>query len=316
MRKFCVIACAVALITAANSVAAFSTASASISSVTFTLIDLKPDDGVAPSFSFIDGENATVVYGSVDDFSRDTQGILRTDKAIAGWLSPSSGSAVTPSGNATASWASTFDGMTLSATAMGPGGQYTWNMSAGAASSGDYWLRNIQLSANSYLSIELTYALNVEASNAIPCLADTFCSNAPLLELAGASAGMSLAYSYFEDGLSVSYSKSVSSGQLLAIARPAIQAGSAYFDAGKIKFHEFDQPGVDEAFHEDGVLSLAFANASDADQTARLRVGMSVWGDGATPAIPEASTAMLYSVGLLALVGAVRRRRLSIYPKA
>ncbi|MEK8085394.1 hypothetical protein WNB94_03185 [Aquabacterium sp. A3] len=310
MRKLRVIAAAVALMAASGSASAFSSASASISSVTLKLIDLTPDDGVAPSFSFIDGENVTVIDGWVDDDSRETPGIVRTDEVLAGWLSASSGVATTPAGNATATWATTSDSMTLSAIAMGPGGEYNWNMSTGPESSGEYWLRNIQLSANSYLAIELAYSLDVEASNAIPCLANTFCSNAPLLELAGASAGMSLAYSYSDDGLSVSYNRSAYADSLLAIAQPAVQAGSAYIDAGMIKFHEFDQPGVDEAFHEDGVLRLAFVNASDSDQTARLRVGMSIWGQGATPAIPEASTFVLYSVGLLALLGAVRRRRL------
>lgn len=119
---------------------------------------------------------------------------------------------------------------------------------------------------------------------------------------------MSLSYSYLDDGLSVSYSKSLSE-RVFSVARPAIQEGAVFFQSGRLWFQEFDQPGTDEFFQKEGVWTLTFVNASSVEQTANLRIGMSVWGEGNTPAIPEPSTTALYAMGVLALLGAARSRR-------
>ncbi len=305
MLKFRMVALTAALVAASSSAWAVSLASASIGSVKFQLIDLAPDDGLAPSLTFIDGENQTIISGWVDDSTRTTAGIPRTNESSVGWSSQLSGSAASPSADATASWSASSSGISLSGAAQGLGGKYTWDLTTGPASSGDYWLRNIKLSAHSYLTIEASYSLDAEASNAMPCLAETGCPVAGKYELAGASAGMSLAYNYLEDGLSVGYNRTAGDG-VLAIARPFVQAGTIFWNAGKLSIQEFDQPGTDQAFHKDGVLTLAFMNASDVDQTANLRIGVSIWGEGNTLAIPEPSTAILYGIGLIALIGSAR----------
>ena len=200
----------------------------------------------------------------------------------------------------------------LTGSAQGSGAQYNVSLLTGDGSESDYLLRNLRLSANALLNVELSYSLSASASNAPTCHVNDVCvrSSSFNSERANASVGLSLSYNYLDDGMYVGYSKLVGDS-VHATASAGIQAGAYVFDdsTGDLQLVTDDVPGSDQTNHADGVLKVSFFNASQSDQLAKLRIGMTVWGAGTTQAVPEPSSFGLFALGAAALYARSRRAR-------
>lgn len=310
MIRFRSVALACVLVAATLPASAGSSAFASISSIKFQLIDLDPDDGVAASFRFMDGQNRTDASHWVDDAAQMSS-IVRTSQTLDTWMAPMSGAVVSSGDGAITSWLVTPDTMSVAGVARGLGGQFEGNVSSGPLSD-HYWLRNLALSGHAALNIELSYSLDVAAGNAPPCVAEDLCARVLSFntERSGASVGASLSYSYLEDGLSVSYSRHFGDSiQATAVPRIAVGAYVLDEDLGDIIVNENEIPGVDQSRHSEGKLKFSFINASQQQQTANFQVSAMVWGKGNTPAVPEPHFAFMCIAGL-GMIGmrAIRRR--------
>lgn len=312
MVRFRKVTLACLLVGAALPAVAGSSASASFTRIKFQLTDLTPDDGVAASFGFLNGENSTSARLWVDDAAAYWQALGKT-QTLDAWMAPMSGSLAADGAGAITTWDVTSDAMSITGIASGLGGQYQGEVSSGPLLD-HYWLRNLALSGNAALSIELFYSLDVAAGNAPACTAEQLCAPGVGLgyntETAGASVGVALSYSYQEDGLSVSYSKHFGD-MSRAVAVPRIDVGAYVLDEGLGEFvvNESVIPGSDEFKHSEGVFRLSFFNLSQQQQTANLKISAQVWGQGNTPAVPEPHLAFLCLAGL-SVVGqrAIRQR--------
>ena len=310
MSRFCLAALASALLAATGPAVAGSMASTSVE-IKFHLIDLTPEDGVAPSFSFLDGGNQTSVDQVVDDARRTSASPLALKTSTLGWMSSTSGELTSAGDGAQNTWVVTPNGLSLTGSARGLDGYFEGGLVTSALEDGAYWLRNLALSANSVLNIELSYSLHAEASNAPPCLADALCLSGLHFntERAGASVGVSLAYAYQEDGLNVSYNRQ-SGDSVWATTKPRVEVGALFVDEaiGDLVITEQEIPGEDQVRNAAGLLKVSFLNATQQQQLANLRISTSVWGRGNTPAVPEpgAFTLGLIGLGLAALM--VKRR--------
>lgn len=311
MKRMNSLALACVLSTLSGTVFAASSASASVTGIKFQLIDLAPDDGVAPSFTLGD-DNVTMAYGWVDDVGRTSTPLPQVMQSTPGWLANQSGRLTSTSSTAVVDWSAGAEGLGLSASAQGLGGQYNLSLVTGDGSDSDYLVRNLRLSANSLLNVELSYSLDALASNAPACVKDDVCArwSSFSTERANASVGLSLSYNYLEDGLNVGYSKLVRDS-VQAMASPGIEAGAYIFDegTGDLQLVSEEVPGHDQASHAEGILKVSFFNASQSDQLAKLRIGMSVWGAGNTLAVPEPSQFYLFALGSGALYARLRRNR-------
>lgn len=310
MTRMNSLALACVLSTVSCTAFAASSASASVTNIKFQLIDLAPDDGIAPSFTLGD-DNVTMASGWVDDFGRTTP-LYPLSQSTPGWLASQSGNLTSASSAAIVDWSAGSQGLGLSASAQGWGAQYNVSLVTGDGSESEYLMRNLRLSANALLNVELSYSLDASASNAPTCLANDVClrSSSFTTERANASLGLSLAYHYLEDGLNVGYSRLVGDS-VHATASAGIQAGAYIFDdsTGDLQLVTDEVPGSDQANHADGVLKVSFFNASQSDQLAKLRIGMTVWGAGTTQAVPEPSSFGLFALGAAALYVRSRRNR-------
>jgi hypothetical protein len=311
MSRFHALALACALVAAASPAVAGSSASASFSQIKFQLVDLDPDDGQAPSFSFLDGENFTSVSGWAGDAS-GAGSFTPIGQSAPGWLQPLSGTAASGGLGSNANWSADASAVSLTGSAQSASGYYRLDVRSGTSSPAEYYLRNLQLSANSALKIEATYALDVSASGTAPCLSGFFCEKGwrSYDTMAGASVGLGLAYSYLDDGLSVGYSK-LAGDSISAFSTPGAQAGAVFIDTetGDPTLILEDVPSLGQTKHAEGVLKLSFVNASQFAQKANLYASLSVWGQDNTPAVPEPAMPVLFACGALALAVRVRRQR-------
>lgn len=309
MTRFRSVATACLLAAATLPASAGSSASASISSIKFQLIDLTPDDGVAASFGFIGGENRTNASHWVDD--AQTFYVVPTSQVLDAWMAPMSGVVVSGGAGAITTWVVTSDAMSVTGVASGLGGQFQGQVASGPLRD-QFWLRNLALSGNAALSIELSYSLDAAASNAPPCIAEDLCARGLSFntERAGSSVGVGLSYSYQEDGFSVFYDKHFGD-MVQATAVPHIEVGAYVLDEdlGDITVNESEVPGADQSKHAEGKFKLSFVNVSQQQQTANLWLSSSVWGEGNTPAVPEPQLAFLCIAGL-GVIGmrAIRQR--------
>lgn len=113
--------CASALLAATGPAVADSTASTSVE-VKFQLIDLTPEDGESPRFSFLDGGNQTCVSRVVDDAYRNSASSLAHKRSTVGWMSPTSGQLTSAGRGAQNTWVATPDGLSLTGSARWLGG--------------------------------------------------------------------------------------------------------------------------------------------------------------------------------------------------
>jgi len=293
-----------ALAFSAPAAMAASQSSAAITSLSFTLIDLNPLDGVNASFSILNTAGSTGLsvsltdgaHGESETASRTRAGTFTFTKDYLAELA---------SGNAKASVGT----QSLSASGAAAGAQTSYNAAAstGANLNGYYYNQplNLSLSANSVLLINANIELSASASNAPACTYYYYCSGS---ETSSASASLYLSYNYNLPGGSTSYGTQQSKS-LQAVA----QGGSSYSTAvynpvtGWYEYVVVTTPGTDDNKSLTDVLTGVFTNSSSQSQLASLGVSVSVSGQASTaPAVPEPDVLTLVAAGALVAGGAAR----------
>lgn len=293
-------ASAVALSVATPVAVAASHASASIDSLNFTLIDLNPFDGIAPSLSFLTTSGSTALSVSASDTAigesenagRTRPGTFSFSREfLAELTNAGAGASIDPS----QLWAEGH--------AFGAGTAFN----AAASTGGGY---SLALSANSALLITAHLGLVAEASNGT-CSYYYYCGHYDPSDTATASGSLSLSYSYSADGAYVSYNHA-DSRSLTATSYGGYQDYAWVYNP-QTGWHEqvwYTYPGVEELKTFNGMLSATFTNMTQSTQTASLGLSVGVQGRGSsaplTSPVPEPDTLALVSVGLLA-VGAASR---------
>lgn len=265
-------AAALALLSTASAHAGTGSATASLSSLTFNLIDLDLTDGVTPSLSFLAGEytGARSAYGIVyrieNDSGTDGQqrrtfltqepaALLATGSATASMLGASATSNATETGFSAQSNATTGS---------------TDIVVASAETNPTEWGRTFVLSANTALVIEGDYLLEASVLNS---------TNAR----ESASASLTL----------VAYLKASASGS----------AQQASFN--DYAFASHDNPGTDQ---RSGRITFTFENASSSTREGFFtEVGARTYV--AVGAVPEANPSLMALLGLGAMGAVVARRR-------
>lgn len=292
----CVLACT------SNSALAASQAVATISDLTFTLVDLDPSDGVAPSFSFLSSVGSTVmsinandnVMDEGDSVFRKRGGTFSFSYKMLAELSK-------------ASAASEVNSNALSArgSASGPSTSYSAMASTGTDNPffGPLPL-NLSLSANAQLLIEASVALSASATNPSPCSSSFFICDGS--EVASSSASMSLTYKDLSD---------TTGGLIINDQRTQfLQASARGTFTSFIWGAEGEEPVIDilpsteENKVLNDVLKTTFTNSSSGTHQAALGLSVSVSGVGTTAPVPEPETYALAFAGL-GVAGLMARRR-------
>ena len=318
------IACALAF-SATTSAFAASQSSASITGLTFTLIDLKPRDGIAPSFSFLNSVGSTVLsVNATDNFVGESDSASRTRVGTFSFTR----SYLTDIANAEAHSAIASNTLTASGSAFGAQTTYSAGASTGASTNSYYYYGqplNLSLSANTVLLIDADVSLSAAASNPQSC--GYYCYGAS--ESASASASMSLTYSYSGTGVSTSYSANQSLS-LQAVARGATTNYNYVYNpsTGWYDYVYTTVPKTEEDKSLNDVLSGVFTNSSSTTQFASLGLSVSASGHATSPklalplpfggglpsspsAVPEPES---YAMGLagMGVLGLLLRRRRSL----
>lgn len=300
-----------ALVLSATWAQAASQSSASISGLTFTLIDLTPNDGVAPSFSFLTSAGSTALtisandtfVGEIDSASRTRPGMFSFSQQALAELTR-------------AGARGSVDDKSLSVSGYANGPQTTYNASAstGYISSSYYYYGQpltLSLSANSVLLIDANVSLTASASNPQACTYYYYCNNAG--ELASASATSYLSYNYTGSPISSSYS-GAQTLSLQASAQGEYSLGNYQYDpaTGSYTYVYATYPKHEDNKQLNDVLRSVFSNSSSLTQSASFGLSVAVSGQATTSAlIPEPSTYALFAQGLVfgGLVVARRRRQ-------
>lgn len=286
---------------------AASQASASIGNLAFTLIDLDPSDGIAPSLTILANGGATSVsMRAEDNVIWEADG---ADQFRAGTFSFSQAFASSLT-NAGAS--ASIQGLDLSVQGHANGAGTSFEASA---ISGEVSIANsltLSLSANTALLITADLSLYASASNGT-CLYAPQC-NVYSNDKASARGTLYLHYSYgLDNGLSVK--EDISDALYLsAVSTPVWSETRGSFDPVTGQYQEIDadrHEALDEAKGLTHAYSATFSNTSSRTQLASFGLLVSVSGQGSTAPVPEAGTACMASMGLglVALALALRRRR-------
>lgn len=307
MNKFLNVAAASALVFAVSGAHAASQASAAISGLNFTLIDLNPDDGIAPSFSFLTSTGSTVLSISASDTLLGES--ESTSQTRAGTFSFSR-DALASLTHAAAQGSLDGQSLAVSGEALGP--QTSYSATASTGSNGNYYYYNqplnLSLSANSLLLIDVDVSLRAMATNPAACGYYYYCNN---LETASASASSYLSYTYSGGNVSSSYN-GTQTKSLLANAHGESQGyGNWVYDPqyGGYTYVYTTNPKVEEDKQLEESLRSVFSNSSNVTQMATFGLSVSVSGSATTAAIPEPGTYALMVQGLLLGGWLVRRSR-------
>ncbi len=285
-------------------VQAASEASAMVSGLTFTLVDLTPDDGVAPSFSFVKASGSTSASLTLKDdalleksawsaSSRGTYSFTRDE-----WLSIT---------HAQAHFSAADQTLFVSGEASGPG--MSFNAAATTGVNLVYYYPsapvNLSLAANSALLIDVHYELTASASHPSAC----GYSSCPSTEKAGARLMSSLVYGY-QDTEGWIDRQDNQMRTLQASAQGAFSTVYYAYDPalGYSVPVTTIIPAVEEHKRQPGVLRTVFTNSSDDTQSAAWLVSVSVGGTATTAAVPEVGTFWMCALGLAGTV-LMRRRR-------
>jgi uncharacterized protein (TIGR03382 family) len=296
MTRFSTVALACAFAFASSTAMAASQASATIGNLSFTLIDLDPFDSLTPSLNFLTSNGSTALsvsatdntLGESESASRTRAGTFSFSKEFLAELT-----------NATAS--ATVGGSQLSAQGVANGSGTSFNASASTGGTSSYYSTGpltISISANTALLIKADLGLSAAASNAT-------CSGyyySCISEQASASGSLSLAYSYYADGASVSYNQT-DSNSLTASATGSYTYYTYQYDPyyGYYNYVYTTVPGADESKALNDVLTGKFVNISNQTQLASLGLSVAVNGYATSAApVPEPGTLSLAAAGLLA----------------
>lgn len=289
---------------------AASLASASVSGLNFTLIDLDPNDGVTSSFSFMNTAGSTAFTLSASDSSRAETESASSSRAGTfsftrdQWLSLTNTSVQETISN---------EELSVSGAANGPGTSFSGSATTGSSSSYYYYdtSRNLSLTANSLLLIDANYDLVAEASNPQACGYYSYysCSSS---EVATATVTSSLSYSYSGSAISASYN-GTESRSLQSYASGAYTSYEYRYDPYGYYYGTVYVvvPATEQFKQESGTLRSVFSNSSDVTQSASFYLSASVAGQATTAAVPEPSTyaLMLLGLGGIGLVASRQRRQ-------
>lgn len=298
---------AVAALSLVGSLAqAASQSSATISGLTFSLIDLNPNDGIAPSFSFLTTTGTTALTLGANNTSLVESESMSTSRAGTFSFTREQLVSIT---NAYAKGALTTESLSVSGAASGPSTSYNGSASTGSSQSYYYYPQlNLSLSANTLLLIDADIKLKAEASNATPsCSYYYYCSSS---EQASATATSSLIYNYSGGNVSSQYN-GTQTRTLQANATGGVTNSSYQYDnaTGSYRYVTTTTPGRDDYKVLDESLRSVFSNSSNMTQSAAFALSVSVSGQAMTAAIPEPATYALMLQGLLAGGWLVRRSR-------
>lgn len=300
MFRFSTAAVACALALSASASMAASQSSSAITGLTFTLIDLNPRDGIAPSFNFVSSSGSTLLsvsatdnaLGESESASRTRAGTFAFTKEYLAQLS-----------NANSKASTGPQSLSASGSAAGSQTSYSASASTGANSNSYYYgPLNLSLSANSLLLINANVELSASASNPLACYSYYNCTS----ESAAASASLYLAYSFNSAGVSTSYSANLTSS-LNAVAQGASTTYWGYQYNPATGYYEsvyITTPKLEESKSLSDVLTGVFTNSSNQTQLASL--GLAVSASGSASTVPEVSTLGLVAAGALVLTGVGR----------
>ena len=314
-------ACALALC-AVNAQAA-SSSSASISGITFTLIDLAPNDGIDPSFSFQTSKGSTTFsLSATDNAIGESDSASRTRPGTFSFTSDQ----ISQLTNVSAAGSLSNQSLSVSGAANGPQTSYSVSASTGANPNGNYYYSlplNLTLSANSVLLIDAQVDLSASASNPQAC-SYSYCSTT---ETAQASATSNLSYTYTGSSISSTYN-SPQTLSLQATATGGYTTSSYQYDPnlGYYTVVNTTVPKTEQANYLNDVLHSVFSNSTKGPQGASLGFVTSVSGQATTAsldpvvppittefltatAVPEPSTYLLLAQGLGLGAFLLRRRR-------
>ncbi|MFZ5525414.1 MAG: PEP-CTERM sorting domain-containing protein [Pseudomonadota bacterium] len=287
----------------ASAVQAGSQASASLSGLTFTLIDLNPNDGVEASFSFTNAAGSTsFVLNAVDSAQGAVEGVTSTRSGTFSfsrdeWVSLTNANAHGVIGDQT---------LAVSGVANGPSTSFNASVSTGSPTSYYYGGPvNLSLSANTLLLIDSQYDLKASANNPSGC-SYYYCQTT---ESATATVSSSLSYNYSGGSISASYN-GTETRSLQAIAAGSYTSYTYVYDPvlGYSVPVYTTVPGTEQFREESGVLRSVFSNSSGLTQSASFYLSASVTGSATTP-VPEPASYALMLQGLLLGGWAVARQR-------
>jgi len=304
----CALACALLF----SSVTAHSAAesSASIKGLTFTLLDLDLTDGVAPSFSFVNGANTSgfSFYANSQEGSDQAQstrnGFLTQNRTLTSEAGLPVGYEIVLSSS----------GLETYGFAAGPSTNYAVNTNAG---NGYYFSGNLALSANSLLLVRANADVYASATNPVTTPCYGYC---PATESAFASASMSLSYNYVVGNSNFSGS-SQNNLSVSAYAQGPVTTYEwdyvydPYYGWYEYVTREINTPSYEQTLRNSQAFSASFTNQSATTQFATFQLTTSISGSTNTPfatspvtPVPEPSTYALLIAGM-AVVGGVARRR-------
>lgn len=308
MIRFATAAAACLLACSTTSVLAASQSMATMSGLSFTLIDLNPRDGIAPSFSFLSSAGSTLMsisatdnaLGEADSATRKRAGTFSFTNQMLADLTNTSASAQVSSTS-----------LTAAGSAHGPSTSYSASASTGAVMNDmGYYpnVLNLSLSANTLLLIEASVSLSASATNpSSNCDYYYYCNGS---EAASATASMRLTYNYANNGTSAS----VNDNKTVTLQANA-RKGETSFNWVYDPYYGYrpvytTSPDVEESKSLNDVLTTVFTNSSSASQMASLGLSVSASGYGTTAPIPEPETYALALAGL-GVAGLMARRRRS-----
>ena len=299
---------ALALMTSAAQAA--SQSSATISGLNFTLIDLDPNDGITPSFSFLTTKGSTALTLSANDTQLGESDSMSATRPGTFSFTRDQLANIT---NADVSGSLSSDALSVKGAAYGPNTSYNAAASTGAQTSGYYYNLplNLSLTANSLLLIDANIQLKAEASNPQACSSNYYyCTNT---ETATATASSSLAYSYAGTSISATYNGAVTRTLQANAHGESTNYGYVYDPAlGYATYTYTTTPKVEEYKVLDESLRNVFSNSSNLTQSATFGLSVSALGQAMTQAIPEPGTCALMLQGLLLGGWLLRRSRRAV----
>lgn len=277
--------------------------SATISGIRFTLIDLRPGDGIEASFSLLTNANITTFSAVTwNDAGKQSDAVNGTENGTFADVHLHSAAV---DGASSQTWLTT-DGLSVQGLAEGPRRIYAANLSTGGGSQEYVQNLNLVVSANTVLLIDADYTLSAAAWNPRSCA----CS---ATERATASFLSTLNYTAGSDADGV-WSTSASTQTKLIEAQAVPKHSEQKYllnpQTGMYELTSVLVPFLEESKTLSGTFHHTFANFTSVDQRGALGFSVSVQGNSST-AVPEPGSVFLAISGIAAALGsrALRGKR-------